>query len=182
MIPDIFAPERECARDNLPRPEPAYGGTPLGFIPETTRGRPIVPDSTLLPELIALSASRRRTPRPHLWGNTLSYAELDRLQRQFRNGLLALGLERGERVAVYLEKRFETVVTSFGATAAGGSSSPQSLLKPDQVAYILRDCNVRVLVTSPERLACSRLSSRPATICGRSSSPRAKPIFPHRIP
>ena len=27
------------------------------------------------------------------------------------------------------------------------------LLKPEQVAYILRDCNVRVLVTSPERLA-----------------------------
>lgn len=27
------------------------------------------------------------------------------------------------------------------------------LLRPEQVAYILRDCNVRVLVTSPERLA-----------------------------
>lgn len=27
------------------------------------------------------------------------------------------------------------------------------LLKPEQVVYIMRDCNVRVLVTSPERLA-----------------------------
>ena len=26
------------------------------------------------------------------------------------------------------------------------------LLKPEQVAYILRDCNVRILVTSAERL------------------------------
>ena len=114
-----------------------------------------MPDSTLLPELIALSASRSPdSPALTYGGNTLSYAELDRLQRQFRNGLLALGLERGERVAVYLEKRFETVVTSFGATAAGGVFVPLNpLLKPDQVAYILRDCNVRVLVTSPERLA-----------------------------
>ena len=56
--------------------------------------------------------------------------------------------------AIYLEKRFETVVASFGAPAAGGVFVPVNpLLKPEQVAYILRDCNVRVLVTSPERLA-----------------------------
>ena len=65
-----------------------------------------------------------------------------------------MGCERGERVAIYLEKRFETVIASFGAPAAGGVFVPLNpLLKPEQVGYILRDCNVRVLVTSPERLA-----------------------------
>ncbi|MBL8483673.1 MAG: acyl-CoA ligase (AMP-forming), exosortase A system-associated, partial [Rhodocyclaceae bacterium] len=37
--------------------------------------------------------------------------------------------------------------------AAGAVFVPLNpLLKPDQVAYILRDCNVRLLVTAPERL------------------------------
>jgi acyl-CoA ligase (AMP-forming) (exosortase A-associated) len=66
---------------------------------------------------------------------------------------MQLGVQRGERVAVYLDKRFETVITSFGAPAAGAVFVPiNPLLKPEQVGYILRDCNVRVLVTSAERL------------------------------
>jgi acyl-CoA ligase (AMP-forming) (exosortase A-associated) len=67
--------------------------------------------------------------------------------------LLALGLGSGERVGVYLEKRPETVIALFGAAAAGAVFVPiNPLLKPEQVAYILRDCNVRILVTSAERL------------------------------
>ena len=62
-----------------------------------------------------------------------------------------------DRVGIYLEKRFETVVAPFGTAAAGGVFVPVNpVLKPPQVAYILRDCNVRVLVTSPERLATLR--------------------------
>ena len=72
----------------------------------------------------------------------------------FASGLLQLGLARGERVGIYLEKRPETVVASFGAPAAGGVFVPLNpLLKPEQVGFILQDCNVRVLVTSPERFA-----------------------------
>lgn len=65
----------------------------------------------------------------------------------------AAGVARGERIAVYLEKRVENVAALFGAAAAGAVFVPVNpLLKPEQVAYILADCNVRVLVTSPERL------------------------------
>ena len=68
-------------------------------------------------------------------------------------GLLRLGLGRAERVAVYLEKRPETVIALFGAAAAGGVFVPiNPLLKPEQVGYILKDCSVRILVTSVERL------------------------------
>ena len=68
--------------------------------------------------------------------------------------LLARGLQPGERVAVYMEKRIENVAAMFGAAAAGCVFVPVNpLLKPDQVAYILADCSVRLLVTTPERLA-----------------------------
>jgi acyl-CoA ligase (AMP-forming) (exosortase A-associated) len=111
-------------------------------------------DTTLLPELIKKSAERNPTAPALTYGAaTFSYCDLESRISAFANGLLALGLQRGERVAIYLEKRFETVITSFGATAAGGVFVPLNpLLKPEQVGYIMRDCNVRVLVTSPERL------------------------------
>ncbi|MDQ2821589.1 MAG: acyl-CoA ligase (AMP-forming), exosortase A system-associated [Pseudomonadota bacterium] len=63
------------------------------------------------------------------------------------------GVQRGERVAVYLEKRVENVAAMFGASLAGAVFVPVNpLLKAEQVLHILNDCNVRVLVTSPERL------------------------------
>lgn len=111
-------------------------------------------DSCLLPELIALSAERDPQALALSYGKqSLSYGDLQAAVTGFASGLMHLGLQRGERVAIYLEKRFETVVASFGAPAAGGVFVPLNpLLKPEQVGYILRDCNVRVLVTSPERL------------------------------
>lgn len=112
-------------------------------------------DSTLLHDLISRSAERQAANPALTSGKaTLNYGELQEATTRFANGLLALGLQRGERVAIYLDKRFETVIASFGAPAAGGVFVPLNpLLKADQVGYILRDCNVRVLVTSPERLA-----------------------------
>ena len=112
-------------------------------------------ESTLLPELISLAEHRTPQAVAVTYGAAhLSYSELNRSVHQFASGLLALGLGRSERVAIYLEKRFETVIASFGAPAAGAVFVPVNpLLKPEQVAFILRDCNVRVLVTSTERLA-----------------------------
>ncbi|MEO8037130.1 MAG: acyl-CoA ligase (AMP-forming), exosortase A system-associated [Betaproteobacteria bacterium] len=96
-----------------------------------------------------------REDRPALRDGTLdvSYAELLDQCNAFAQGLLGLNLARGERVAVYLEKRRETVIAMFGAAAAGLVFVPVNpLLKADQVGHILRDCNVRVLVTSADRL------------------------------
>jgi acyl-CoA synthetase (AMP-forming)/AMP-acid ligase II len=116
---------------------------------------PTMRDSTLLPELIFIAAERAPDAPALTYGKqSLNYCELSQSVSRFASGLISLGLERGERVAIYLEKRFETVIASFGTPAAGGVFVPLNpLLKAEQVGYILRDCNVRVLVTSPERLA-----------------------------
>lgn len=108
----------------------------------------------LIQDLVFESANRFSDKEALVYQrNRLSYADLAREIGLVREGLLALGLDRGERVAVYLEKRIEAVTSLFGAAAAGGAFVPVNpLLKPEQVAYILRDCNVRILVTSAERL------------------------------
>jgi acyl-CoA ligase (AMP-forming) (exosortase A-associated) len=87
-----------------------------------------------------------------LKAQSLSYVELDGLLESASRGLLALGLAKQERVAVYLPKCFEAVATYFACSRAGLVFVPiNSLLKPSQVGHILRDCNVRALVTLPER-------------------------------
>ncbi len=110
--------------------------------------------TSLLQELISQSAQRTPGAVALTYGSeSLTYKALDLAVTQFASGLMALGLERGERVAVYLEKRFETVIACFGAAAAGTVFVPVNpLLKPEQVAFILRDCNVRLLVTSAQRM------------------------------
>ena len=83
----------------------------------------------------------------------LDYARLAQSVESSARVFLDLRVARGDRVAVYLEKRIETVTSLFGAAAAGGVFVPVNpLLKPEQVGYILCDCNVRVLVTSADRL------------------------------
>jgi acyl-CoA ligase (AMP-forming) (exosortase A-associated) len=111
--------------------------------------------SDLVHDLIFQAA--RRTPAaealvhgPH----RLTYAALAEAVTRAAGALLDCGAGRRERVAVYLEKRVENVVAMFGAACAGAVFVPVNpLLKPEQLAYILADCHVRVLVTSPERLA-----------------------------
>lgn len=81
-----------------------------------------------------------------------SYADLAAEIEKTAAGFMDAGLGRNERLAVYLEKRLETVSALFAANAAGGVFVPVNpLLKPEQVGYILADCNVRILVTSNER-------------------------------
>ena len=112
-------------------------------------------DASLLAELISHAAARNPDAIALSYGKqSMPYGVLQDAIDRLVGGLVALGLQRGERIAIYLEKRFETVIASFAATAAGCVFVPLNpLLKADQVAYIMRDCNVRALVTSSERLS-----------------------------
>ena len=83
-----------------------------------------------------------------------SYVDLAGLVAAVAVLLREQGLAAGTRVAVYMEKRIENVAAMFGAAAAGCVFVPVNpLLKPEQVAYILADCNVRLLATTADRLA-----------------------------
>jgi acyl-CoA ligase (AMP-forming) (exosortase A-associated) len=111
-------------------------------------------ESFLLHDLIDAAAARLADAPALVHGDErISYGELQHRVRACAAGLRAAGLQRGERVAIYLDKRTEMVVASFGAPAAGGVFVPLNpVLKPEQVGFILRDCAVRILVSSPERL------------------------------
>lgn len=108
----------------------------------------------LLHEMVRRQACERaRAPALSYKSESLDYDGLWELARCFGAGLLHLGLERGDRVAIYLEKRPEAVAAVIGTSAADGVFVPVNpLLRPGQVQHILGDCDVRVLVTSSKRL------------------------------
>ena len=85
-------------------------------------------ESTLLHELIALSAERApaRVALRH-GGDSLDYERLQAAVDGFAAGLIQLGTQRADRVAIYLDKRFETVIASFGVPAAGARSADRAM-------------------------------------------------------
>ncbi|KQQ87561.1 acyl-CoA ligase (AMP-forming), exosortase A system-associated [Massilia sp. Leaf139] len=100
--------------------------------------------------------SARRTPGAEALVHgaaRLDYAALAAAVEGAAGALIGAGVQPRERVAVFLEKRIENVAAMFGAALAGAVFVPVNpQLKPEQVAHILADCNVRVLLTSNERL------------------------------
>lgn len=109
----------------------------------------------LLHDLLVHSAERFPDQLAVLYKQeSVSYSELKVRATDVAKGLLDIGLDRYDRVGVYLPKRPETVAAIFGVTMAGGLFVPVNpLLKEDQVRHILRDCGVRFLITSGDRLA-----------------------------
>lgn len=90
---------------------------------------------------------------------TLTYADLaDRVAR-VAAGLHALGIRRGDRVAVYAEKRVETVVALLAIAAAGAVMVPVNpLFRTRHLAHVIGDCTPRAVVTTTERWETVRLA------------------------
>ncbi|MDH4558491.1 fatty acid--CoA ligase family protein [Pseudomonas sp. BN417] len=83
----------------------------------------------------------------------LSYAELERLSRNAGRALLALGLEPGERVAIWAPNGHHWLVAALGSLMAGAVLVPLSTrLKGGEAADILRRSGARVLFSVGEFL------------------------------
>ena len=110
--------------------------------------------TTFLHSLIFRNAEKHPEAPALLFKDTCwNYAELAMQVTQVAKGLSEAGLERSQRVGVYLPKTLETATTIFATCAAGGAIVPVNpLLKGPQVQYILKDCNVKILVTQAQRL------------------------------
>ena len=83
----------------------------------------------------------------------ISFSQLAHLVKEQAIALQHLDLERQQRVAIYLPKQIETVTSFLAVSQAGGVFVPiNPVLKAAQVGHILNDCNVKILITSKNRL------------------------------
>jgi acetyl-CoA synthetase len=84
---------------------------------------------------------------------TFTFGQIKSLSNQFANALLALGVSRGDRVAIILSQRAETAISHLAAYKIGAVALPLSILfGPDAVEYRLRDSGVKAVITDNDHL------------------------------
>ncbi len=82
---------------------------------------------------------------------TYTFADMVKSSNKAANGLRALGIEKGDRVFVFLERIPECYFTVFGTLKLGAVIGPLfSAFGPDAVKDRLQDSAAKVLVTSPD--------------------------------
>ncbi|MCC5858726.1 MAG: AMP-binding protein [Ectothiorhodospiraceae bacterium] len=107
------------------------------------------PPQRLLHEQIPQHAHRTPDkPAVVVAGQPHTYRELDDQSARLATALQRRGLQRGDRVAVYMDNTWPCVVSIYGILRAGAAFiviNPQT--KHDKLHYVLNDCGVRFLLT-----------------------------------
>ncbi|HEU4731004.1 MAG TPA: acyl-CoA synthetase [Kofleriaceae bacterium] len=82
-------------------------------------------------------------------GKAITYAELDARSNQGAQLFRSLGLTTGDHIALLMENRLEVMEICWAAQRSGLYFTPISCyLKRDEIAYIVKDCGARAVVTS----------------------------------
>ena len=93
----------------------------------------------------------KRTPlKPAIinYGREISYRELDESSDRFANYLLALGLQKGDRVGLFLGNSPQYIIAHFGIQKMGGIVCPCSpLFKEMELKYEVNNAGMKCLVT-----------------------------------
>src|SRR5580698_6574373 len=84
-------------------------------------------------------------------GKAISYRELDEVSNQGAQLFRSLGLKEGDHVALLIENRLEFMEICWAAQRSGLYYTAISrYLTQDEIAYIVRDCGAKVVITSPK--------------------------------
>ena len=108
----------------------------------------------LLQHLLINSSTRNPSGEAvRMDGRAITYGQLDQLTNQVARALRASGVQRGDRVGIYVNKSFASIISIFGILKAGAAYVPLDPNAPaKRLAYITRDCDVKVLLTAPAKL------------------------------
>ncbi|MCC6171159.1 MAG: AMP-binding protein [Gammaproteobacteria bacterium] len=128
--------------------------------------------SLLLPELIAHHGRWRAGRTALICGaQRRSWAQFDAATCRVANGLAALGLAPGARLAVLMSNSLEMVELLFGAGRAGISVVPINVSISDAaVAALLEDCGAAAVAASGEH--CARIDAIAAARADGAGWPR----------
>jgi acyl-CoA synthetase (AMP-forming)/AMP-acid ligase II len=86
-------------------------------------------------------------------GKSLSYGELSQRSTKLARLLIEQGLQRGDRVGIFMNKGLESAVAMYGIMKAGGAYIPLDPFAPEsRVGFVIQDCGIRHLITSPAKV------------------------------
>src|SRR5260221_9664125 len=102
---------------------------------------------TIAAAVIESAAGRPDKTAVVLGDETYTYAQLEAHSRRIARGLLALDVDPGDRVAVWLPNSIEWLATAFGVAMTGAVLVPVNLrYRRDEAEYILAQSGARALV------------------------------------
>ncbi len=116
-------------------------------------------------------------------GQRLTYGQVDGMANRLAHALRARGVQRGDRVAIFLPNSVEAVVSIFAVLKAGGVFVVVNhTTKEQKLAYILANCQASALVTSDRhRAMAARLAGETPslhTVVLAGAAPAELPSFP----
>jgi long-chain acyl-CoA synthetase len=84
----------------------------------------------------------------------ISYAQLSSLIDRTAEGLLKMGLKRGDVLSLFLPSLPELIIGYLGTVRAGLTVNVvNAMLKEQEVAYILKDCSTKAILVDEKRLS-----------------------------
>ena len=96
-------------------------------------------------------------------GQRISYADFDYLIRKLANGLLDLGLEKGDRVAILSQNSIENIATFYACGRVGLIAQPMNWrLSTPELLRIIGNGTPKVLI-SGDALADQKASLKPVS-------------------
>ena len=85
-----------------------------------------------------------------------TYREIDEQANQVARFLRNQGIQRGDRVAIFLDNSVESVISLFGILKADAVFLMLSpLLKPTKLAYILNNCQVKTIISDSRKITAA---------------------------
>lgn len=115
---------------------------------------PSVENAHTIPQLFA-RAARAYADSPAIDddGRRISYRELDQLRQQAARALLALGVQAGERVAIWAPNICEWIVAASALHSVGAALVPlNTRMKGAEAAFVLRESGASLLFSIGEFL------------------------------
>src|SRR5690242_8442521 len=102
-----------------------------------------------LGELVARAAARFPDKPAILFKDQqISYSELNARVNRVANGLAALGVKSGDRVAIYIHNLPQFVEAFYGAQVVGATVIPLNVMyKAGEIEYIMNDGGVKAIIT-----------------------------------
>ena len=78
-----------------------------------------------------------------------SYEQLRNHSENFARYLISTGIKKGDRIAIYMDNSWQSIISIYGITLSGGVFlviNPQT--KADKLKYILNDCEAKILIST----------------------------------
>lgn len=108
----------------------------------------------LLSQLVSNAAERFPDhDAVHCGTESLTYGDLDARSNSLARVLINQGINRGDRVGIFMNKSLESVIAVYGILKAGAAYVPLDPFAPvARLGYVIRDCGIRYLVTKEQKL------------------------------